>query len=89
MPAVGLVDEVRMLVCPVSRGKGTRVWDRQDLRVAEAADFDNGAGVSAARDQEIRGRPRTFDSSWIAGHPADIPIGLDFWATARNSDGAN
>jgi dihydrofolate reductase len=40
---VGVVDEVRMLVCPASRGKGTRVFeDRQDLKVVEAAGFDNG-----------------------------------------------
>ena len=39
----GVVDEVRMLVCPVSRGKGRRVFeDRQDLKVAEATAFENG-----------------------------------------------
>ena len=39
----GLVDEVRMLVCPASRGKGTRVFeDRQDLQVVEATPFENG-----------------------------------------------
>jgi dihydrofolate reductase len=39
----GVVDEVRMLVCPESRGKGTRVFkDRRDLRVAEARPFENG-----------------------------------------------
>jgi dihydrofolate reductase len=39
----GAVDEVRMLVCPVSRGKGTRVFeDAQDLTVVEATSFDNG-----------------------------------------------
>ncbi|SNS25269.1 hypothetical protein [Actinomadura mexicana] len=32
-----------MLVCPASRGKGTRVFeDQQDLKVAEAAAFENG-----------------------------------------------
>lgn len=39
----GVVDEVRMLVCPASRGKGTRVFeDRQDLKPVEATLFDNG-----------------------------------------------
>ena len=39
----GVVDEVRMLVCPASRGKGTRVFeDRQDLNLVEATAFDNG-----------------------------------------------
>lgn len=41
--AAGVVDEVRMLVCPASRGKGTRVFeDRRDLKVLEATAFDNG-----------------------------------------------
>jgi dihydrofolate reductase len=39
----GLIDEIRMLVCPVSRGKGTHVFaDRQDLKPVEATLFDNG-----------------------------------------------
>jgi dihydrofolate reductase len=39
----GLVDEVRMLVCPVARGTGTRVFaDRQDLKPVEATLFGNG-----------------------------------------------
>jgi dihydrofolate reductase len=39
----GVVDEVRMLVCPVSRGKGTRVFeDTRDLQLVEATGFDNG-----------------------------------------------
>ncbi|MCO1659036.1 dihydrofolate reductase family protein [Pseudonocardia humida] len=39
----GVVDEVRMLVCPASRGKGTRAFeDRRDLRLIEATSFDNG-----------------------------------------------
>jgi dihydrofolate reductase len=39
----GVVDEVRMMVCPVSRGKGTRVFeDRRDLRPVEATLFENG-----------------------------------------------
>jgi dihydrofolate reductase len=38
-----LVDEVRMLVCPATRGKGTRVFeDRQDLELVEATGFPNG-----------------------------------------------
>ena len=39
----GVLDEVRLLVCPVSRGKGRRVFeDRQDLKLAEATGFDHG-----------------------------------------------
>ncbi|WP_406048730.1 dihydrofolate reductase family protein [Kribbella sp. NBC_00889] len=42
----GVVDEVRMLVCPATRGKGTRVFeDRQDLRLVEATSFDNGVAL--------------------------------------------
>ncbi len=41
--AAGLVDEVRLLVCPVSRGKGARVFeDRRDLQLVEATGFENG-----------------------------------------------
>ncbi|MFI7672237.1 dihydrofolate reductase family protein [Actinophytocola sp. NPDC049390] len=44
--AAGLVDEVRMLVCPVSRGTGTRVFtDRQDLEPVEATLFGNGLAL--------------------------------------------
>ena len=39
----GLVDEVRMLVSPASRGKGTRIFeDSQDLKPVEATLFENG-----------------------------------------------
>ncbi|HEY3682566.1 MAG TPA: dihydrofolate reductase family protein [Streptosporangiaceae bacterium] len=39
----GVVDEIRMLVCPVSRGKGTRVFaDRQNMEPVEATAFGNG-----------------------------------------------
>jgi dihydrofolate reductase len=42
----GLVDDVRMLVCPASRGKGTRIFeDRQDLKLVEATGFDNGVAI--------------------------------------------
>lgn len=44
--AAGVVDEVRMLVCPVSRGKGRRVFeDTQDLKLLEATAFDNGLAL--------------------------------------------
>jgi hypothetical protein len=37
---------VRMLVCPVSRGKGTRVFeDRRDLKLVEATGFENGVAL--------------------------------------------
>ena len=39
----GVVDEVRLLVCPASRGAGTRVFEsRHDLAILEATAFDNG-----------------------------------------------
>jgi dihydrofolate reductase len=39
----GVIDEVRMLVCPVSRGQGTRIFeDRQDLKLLEGTSFENG-----------------------------------------------
>jgi dihydrofolate reductase len=39
----GVVDEVRMLVCSASRGRGTRIFeDRQDLNLVEGTSFDNG-----------------------------------------------
>ena len=39
----GLVDEFRLMVCPVSRGEGTRLFeDRRDLDLVEATGFDNG-----------------------------------------------
>ena len=42
----GLVDEIRMMVCPVARGKGTRVFaDRQDLKLVEATGFENGVVI--------------------------------------------
>jgi dihydrofolate reductase len=42
----GVVDEVRMLVCPASRGKGTRLFeDRQDLELVEATPFENGVAL--------------------------------------------
>ncbi|SDL26723.1 Dihydrofolate reductase [Arthrobacter sp. ov407] len=42
----GVVDEVRMLVCPVSRGKGTRIFeDWQDLLLLEATSFENGVAI--------------------------------------------
>lgn len=38
-----IVDEITLLVCPVSRGKGTRVFeDRQDLKPIEATSFETG-----------------------------------------------
>jgi dihydrofolate reductase len=42
----GVIDEVRMLVCPASRGKGTRVFeDSQDLKLVEATSFENGLAL--------------------------------------------
>ena len=42
----GVIDEVRMLVCPTSRGTGTRIFtDRHDLRLLEATAFENGVAL--------------------------------------------
>lgn len=42
----GLVDEIRMLVCPATRGKGTRIFEKtQDLTLVEATGFDNGVAL--------------------------------------------
>jgi dihydrofolate reductase len=42
----GLVDEVRMLVCPTSRGGGTRLFeDRRALKLVEATGFDSGVAL--------------------------------------------
>jgi dihydrofolate reductase len=42
----GAVDEVRMLVCPASRGKGTRIFeDRRDLKLVDATGYDNGVAI--------------------------------------------
>jgi dihydrofolate reductase len=42
----GAVDEVRMLVCPVSRGKGRRIFEQpHDLQLAEATGFENGLAL--------------------------------------------
>ncbi|HUR05345.1 MAG TPA: dihydrofolate reductase family protein [Nonomuraea sp.] len=39
----GVVDEITLLVCPASRGRGTRIFeDRQDLKLIEATSFGNG-----------------------------------------------
>jgi dihydrofolate reductase len=41
--AAGVVDEITLLVCPTTRGKGTRVFqDRQDLKPIVATAFQNG-----------------------------------------------
>ena len=42
----GLIDEVRMLLCPATRGNGTRIFtDRQDLELIDATAFDNGIAL--------------------------------------------
>ena len=42
----GLVDEIRMMVCPVSRGRGTRLFgDRRALKLVEATGFNNGVAL--------------------------------------------
>jgi dihydrofolate reductase len=42
----GVVDEVRMLACPASRGKGTRLFeDSRDPRLLEATSYGNGIAL--------------------------------------------
>ena len=42
----GVVDEVRMLVCPATRGAGRRVFDDpQDLELVGATGFGNGLAL--------------------------------------------
>ena len=42
----GVVDEITLLVCPASRGNGTRTFeDRQDLKPVEATLFENGVAL--------------------------------------------
>ncbi|MFI6532900.1 dihydrofolate reductase family protein [Nonomuraea sp. NPDC050547] len=42
----GLVDELTLLVCPVTRGKGTRIFeDRQNLELIDATPFENGVVI--------------------------------------------
>jgi dihydrofolate reductase len=42
----GLVDEVRLLVCPATRGDGTHLFqDRQELALVEATAFENGVAL--------------------------------------------
>ena len=44
--ADGLVDEVRMMVCPASRGQGRRIFqDARDLTLVEATGYDNGLAI--------------------------------------------
>jgi hypothetical protein len=46
LPADGVVDKVRMLVCPAARGRGTRIFeDRQELELIEATGFENGLAL--------------------------------------------
>lgn len=42
----GVIDEIRLLVCPTSRGEGLRLFtDRRDLRLLEATAFDSGVAL--------------------------------------------
>jgi hypothetical protein len=51
----GVVDEVRMLVCPASRGEGTRIFeDWRDLKLVEATPFENGVYCCATRSRSKR-----------------------------------
>ena len=51
----GVVDEVRMLVCPTSRGKGTRIFeDSQDLKLVDATGFETAWCFGATRSRNKR-----------------------------------
>ncbi len=42
----GVVDEVRMLVCPTARAKGTRLFEHpRDLKLTEATAYGNGVAL--------------------------------------------
>jgi hypothetical protein len=81
----GAVDEVRMLVCPGSRGKGTRIFeDQQDLNLVEATAFENGVallryeiagsgGKSALAESAAGDAPVIRD---VSGSLAGRPVGL-------------
>ena len=70
----GVVDEVRMLVCPASRGKGTHVFeDSQDLKLVEATWFETAWPFCATRSRNKR-RVHTFEESDV-GHAARLGIG--------------
>ena len=43
--AVGVVDEITLLVCPASRGKARVFEDSRDLKLVEATSFDNGLAL--------------------------------------------
>jgi dihydrofolate reductase len=44
--AAGMVDEVRLLVCPTARGAGRRVFEgRQDLELVGTTGFENGVAL--------------------------------------------
>ncbi|MEV0389397.1 dihydrofolate reductase family protein [Nonomuraea sp. NPDC050643] len=41
-----VVDEITLLICPTSRGKGTRIFEnRQNLKLIEATAFENGIAL--------------------------------------------
>jgi dihydrofolate reductase len=70
----GIVDEVRMLACPASRGKGTRIFeDRQDLKLVEGTSFETAWSFCAARSRNRR-KVRTFEES-DAGDAARLGVG--------------
>src|SRR5918995_2518697 len=59
----GVVDEVRMLVCPASRGKGTRIFeDSRDLKLVDATGFKNGVVLLRYEIKKMSG-VRTLEGS--------------------------
>lgn len=43
----GVVDEVRLLICPAARGRGTRIFaDSHDLDLVDVTGYDNGVVIA-------------------------------------------
>jgi hypothetical protein len=70
----GVVDEVRMLICPASRGKGTRIFeDWQDLKLVEGTSFETAWSCCTTRSRNGRKSARLEESD--AGDAARLGVG--------------
>jgi hypothetical protein len=82
MLKAGVVDEVRMLVCPASRGKGTRVFeDRQDLKLVEGTAFVNGVVLLRYEIQKQAGGSRLTPADRERGRGTARPLPGDGWSS--------
>ncbi|WP_251039544.1 dihydrofolate reductase family protein [Arthrobacter sp. ISL-72] len=78
----GAVDEVRMLVCPASRGKGTRIFeDRQILKLAAATPFENGVVLLRYEIKKYAESPHCEGRhcNTHGGRPRDSANGMSAW----------